>query len=237
MKHAKRITALLLAMVMLVCCFAGTVASAMQVEEKVLSEDEIYEDVTTDRVATATKQSTNYAADTDSAVKNTTMLYYDTTPWYYLPALIEYATSQEAQNSGTYAKGLSDLAFVIPANMALTFTKAFTRNLTNTMLDIADDGIAGAKALSDTVSTSPVAGSIYQSTGALGKVAVYSTSLISSTATNTALLLLIQGVVNLAIVILVPITWIAIPLLGIQDGQFEIERIIGQLDKLQNTME
>ena len=228
MSHTKRIVALLLSFVMMAVCVLGTTASAKTTEEKAVEVDVVYEDVTTDTEAYVTDKTVDYAADTDSNIGHTEMLYYDTTPWYYIPALVEYATSNEAQNSDTYAEGLTDLAIVIPASMGATFTKAMVRNLSTSISGMVEDQADMAQTWGDAV---------YTYTGDAGYIAAYTAAYGVGATTNTALLLLLQGVVNIAIVVLVPITWIAIPLLGIQDGQFEMERIIGQLEDLSKVMD
>lgn len=249
MKHSKRIMAMVLAVVVLVCCFASTAAFAAAAKwniveataEKIM--DKAVEaipaiasrpvvpalgNVSTDTSswkATVVDPVTNYNASRNSSIGETSVYYYSTTPWYYLPTILGEAANHNMQ-------GVMDVAFMIPGNMLGAFSNALQRNLADTALDFADDGMASARAIDELISSTPVVGALYQATGDFGKVAVYSTALTGIAASNTALLLVVQGIVNLAIVVMIPITAAAVPILTIEDGDVIIPRIVMELENL-----
>ncbi len=249
MNHSKRIIAIMLTVVLLVCCFASTAAFAAAAKWNIV--ENIAEQVMDNAVAavpsiagrpvipsigdiaktddnwkaTAVEPVTNYNAAQNSSIGNTSVYYYSTTPWYYLPTILGEAANRNAQ-------GVMDVAFMIPGSMLGAFDSALQRNLAATALDYADDGMASARAISDTISSIPVVGALYNATGDFGKIAVYSTALTGINASNTALLLVIQGVVNLAVVVMVPITAAAIPILTLEDGDVIIPRIVMELENL-----
>lgn len=256
MKHSKRYIAIVLTVVLLVCCFASTTAFAKAAKWNIVENAaERIMDTAVEAVpeiadspsiptidngssdndyveATVTEPVNFYNAEVDSAVDNAAIYYYDTTPWYYLPAVLGYAASNQTRSSSDYAQGLMDVAFIIPGNMVGTFGAALERGLVETALDYADDGIASARTIDEFISSVPVVGALYEATGDFGKLAVYSTALTGINASNTALLLVVQGVVNVAIVIMIPITAAAIPFLIIEDGGVIIPRVIGELESL-----
>lgn len=249
MKHSKRIIAVMLTVILMVGCFASTAAFASAAKwnivenfaEKVMDNvvsaiPEIADSPTIPSIGDSTKTAdsweatvvepvTNYNAAANSSIGNTSVYYYSTTPWYYLPTVLGEAANHNTQ-------GVMDVAFMIPGNMLGAFGGSLQRSLAETALDYADDGMASARAISDTISAVPVVGALYNATGDFGKLAVYSVALTGINASNTALLLTIQGVVNLAIVVMIPITAAALPILTLEDGDVIIPRIVMELENL-----
>lgn len=264
MNHSKRFIAIMLTVGILVCCFASTAAFAAaakwniveNVAESIMDKavEAVPEIADSPVVPTIDKNSSDdqaayesapaeapvvepvndYNATQDSVVDDSALYYYDTTPWYYIPTVLGYAASSQTRGSADYAQGLMDVAFVIPSNMIGTFSGALQRNLAATALDYADDGVASARTIDEFISTVPVVGALYQATGDFGKLAVYSTALTGINASNTALVLVVQGVVNIAIVVMIPITAAALPFLTVEDGGVILQRVVAELENLHN---
>ncbi len=257
MKTMKRILSTMLAVVMLICCFAMTLANAAEVEEvistdgtystsakgkqKVTEEsvensDTVYKDVATDRIAEVTERVTDYAADRDSSLNNSNLIFYDTNPLLYIPTIVEYATKEGNSEKAEYKDTLKDLTFVVPANFASAFTKAFARNLANSFAHYIKEGKEASYTASQTVSELPVIGTVYKGTTDLGNVAIYATTVTINNVSNTALLFLVGGVVAVATVVLIPITWIALPLMFLQSNKYVTASIQMMMDKLNEAV-
>ena len=257
MKTMKRILATVLAVVMLVCCFAMTLANAAEVEEvistdgtystsakskkKVTEEsvnnsDTVYTDVTTDRIAEVTERITDYAADRDSNLNNSNLIFYDTNPLLYIPTIVEYATKEGNSEKAEYKDTLKDLTFVVPANFASAFTKSFARNLVNSFAGYIEDGVEASYTASQTISELPVIGTVYKGTTDLGNVAIYATTVTINNVSNTALLFLVGGVIAVATIVLIPITWIALPLMFLQSNKYVTASIQMMMDKLNESV-
>lgn len=264
MNHSKRFIAIMLTVGILVCCFASTTAFATaakwnvveNVAENIMDkaveavpeiadspviptiDNSTAEDQASDNSAAAevsvVEPVNDYNASQDSVIADPSLYYYDTTPWYYIPTVLGYAISNQTRGTADYEQGLMDVAFVIPSNMIGTFSGALMRNLAETARDYADDGIASARTIDEYISSVPVVGALYQATGDFGKLAVYSTSLTGINASNTALLLVVQGIVNIAIVVMIPITAAALPFLTVEDGIVILERTVAELENIYN---
>ncbi len=257
MKTMKQILATMLAVVMLICCFAMTLANAAEVEEvistdgtystsakskkKVTEEsvnnsDTVYTDVTTDRIAEVTERITDYAADRDSSLNNSNLIFYDTNPLLYIPTIVEYATKEGNSEKTEYKDTLKDLTFVVPANFASAFTKSFARNLAKSFSTYIEEGTEAAYTASQTISELPVVGTVYKGTSELGNVAIYATTVTINNVSNTALLFLVGGVIAVATVVLIPITWIALPLMFLQSNKYVTATIQMMMDKLNESV-
>lgn len=260
MKTMKRLLAFLLSCVMLVCCFAVTLANAATVE-KVVSTDGVYttsaggkkkskvteekvtdsdnlesDTVSTDRIAEVEDRVTDYAADRDSSLDNSNLIFYDTNPLLYLPTIAAYAGDEENKKSAAYQDTLKDLMFVVPANMGSAFTKAFARNLTKSFSRYIQEGVDYTYTVGEEVSDLPVVGTVYKGMTDLGNVAIYATTVSVNNVSNTALLILVGGVIALACVVLIPITWIALPLMFLQSRNYVTATITTLMDHLNEAV-